>query len=89
MTPALRGDFTEPGRWVDDTGVIRYAWPPEGRFADLWRRVTEVTTEEERIALQTLIHHEVDANSTLVAYQDDEGEWHDVEPNWEEPKKWT
>jgi hypothetical protein len=88
VTEGKDANLTEAGRWVDETGLICYAWPPEGRFKALWDRVAAVTTEEERSALQSLIRREVDENSTIVAYTDDNGEWVDVEPNWENPPRW-
>ena len=81
--------FTEPGRWVDASGTIRYAWPPEGRFKHLWERVVAVTTEEERDVLQSLLSYELQENSTTVAYMDTEdGVWHDLEANWDNPPRW-
>jgi len=79
--------FTEPGRWVDeDTGAIKYAWPPEGRFADLWTRVIAVTTEVERVHLFDLLRTEVYANSLLAAYEDENEQWHDVD--WNVLRQW-
>ncbi len=83
MTTA--SDFTEPGRSVGESGVILYAWPPEGRFADVWRRFLEsFPTDEERIVLRSLIARWMDETSRLVAYTDDAGEWVDVTWPWEE-----
>lgn len=52
-------------------------------------RICAVTTEIERCELECLISREVSENSTLVAYTDNDGEWVDVEPDWEEPERWT
>lgn len=78
----------EPGRSVADDGRIVYAWPPEGRFAELWRRVDSITTDEEEDELISLLVRWRDDNTTLAAYTDENGEWVDVEPRWEHIADW-
>lgn len=79
----------EPGCWVDHMGRVRYAYPPVGRFAELWERITAITTEEERCLLAGLISNEIHENSTVIAVKDllDE-EWTEVAPNWDDPPPW-
>lgn len=87
-TSAVGDHWTEPGRWVNELGQIVYAWPPEGRFADLWRRIEAAVTEDERGEAVALLNLWRDENSTLVAYTDDDGEWVDCEPDWSVPEQW-
>lgn len=79
----------EPGRHVAESGRIVYAWPPVGRFAALWRRLEAALPSDhdktEAVALLTLWQFET---STLVAYEDDDDEWVDVEPDWDVPGGW-
>ena len=78
----------EPGRHVSESGQIIYVWPPEGRYADLWQRFDAALTDSDKHELAPLLRRWTDANSTLVAYTDDTGEWVDVEPDWTEPQRW-
>lgn len=84
----------ERGMWIGDDGAIRYAWPPEGRFADIWDRCKTTFTEQERWHLSSLLNHWMDDNSRCVSrcYQDEEtGEWvwEDVaQPDWSMPEGW-
>ena len=80
--------WTEPGRSVADDGRIVYAWPPVGRFAALWERLALAFSDEEKGDLLSLLAHWRHAESTLVAYTDEHGNWHDVEPDWSEPSRW-
>lgn len=81
--------WTEEGRWVEEDGRILYDWPPVGRFKDLWKRFTTAFNEEEYEEVASLLRYWSEENSTLVAYEDESGEWHDVEPNWADPEAWT
>lgn len=81
--------YTEPGRTVAEDGRIVYAWPPEGRFADLWRRFDGAFNDAEKHELAALLRRWIDENSTLVAYEDDDGVWHDVKPDWSMPERWA
>lgn len=80
--------WTEPGRWVNESGQIVYAWPPEGRFAELWRRAEGIITDDEKGDLLALLRLWQDENSTLVAYTDEAGQWVNVEPDWDVPTEW-
>jgi len=80
---------TEPGRHVTDDDRIVYAWPPEGRFAVLWRRIQAALPDEvERLEAAALLDKWRDETSTLVAYADIDGEWVEVEPDWDVPDGW-
>ena len=82
-------DFTEPGRHVEVDGRIVYAWPPEGRFADLWLRfVAAFPDDVERCEVETLVRKWVDESSTLCSYTDEDGRWVDVTPDWDIPEGW-
>ena len=82
-------DIVEPGRHVTDTGRIVYNWPPEGRFADLWRRlVVALPGEQEKLEAAALLarwEDEVDARIVAIIEDDDEV---DVEPDWNMPAGW-
>ena len=81
----------EPGRHLDEEyGMWIIEWPPVGRFKELWERLVSITTEQERMELVSMINKEIDDNSTLVSYTDDEcpSIWHDVTPDWTEVEKW-
>lgn len=78
----------EPGRHVAEDGRIVYAWPPAGRFAALWERFDSAFSDEEKAELHNLLDKWRQANSTLVAYTDESGDWVDVEPNWAVPEGW-
>lgn len=80
--------WTEPGRWVADDGTIRYAWPPQGRFHELWVKFSSLhLTDDEKFELLALLTLWGDENSTLVAIEEN-GEWIDVEPDWSVPEQW-
>ncbi len=81
--------WTEPGRSVAEDGRIVYAWPPLGRFADLWARFAAAFDEDEMYDLLSLGAEWRADESTLVAYTDENGEWVDVEPDWTLPQQWT
>lgn len=53
--------WTEPGRYVSELGVIRLVWPPEGRFAELWERVTAAFDADERNDVLHLLRREHEA----------------------------
>jgi len=81
-------DLTEPGRHVADDGLHVYAWPPEGRFADLWRRIGEaLPSDDDKDEAASLLCLWLAEDSTDVAYIDD-GELVDVEPDWDVPGGW-
>jgi hypothetical protein len=80
--------WTEPGRSVDASGRIHYAWPPAGRFHELWSRFDAAFSDDEKHDLLALLREWQHAGSTLVAYTDLFGDWHDVEPDWNEPNRW-
>jgi hypothetical protein len=79
----------EPGRWVADDGRVVYAWPPEGRFVKVWSRLHAAFSDDEKHDVLALLLLWRDENSTLVAYADDDGEWVDVEPDWDVPGGWV
>lgn len=75
MTPS------EPGRHTEDDGRIITHWPPEGRFSALWDQFCAAfPQDQERHDLLDLLLLWRDANSTLVAFTNDEGEWIDCDP---------
>lgn len=80
--------MVEPGRQVAPDGRIVYSWPPEGRFRALWERCALTFTDQEKLELLALLKKWRDSESTLVAYTNDEGEWVDVEPDWDLPMTW-
>lgn len=53
--------WTEPGRYVTELGAIRLVWPPEGRFAELWERITAVFDADERNDVLDLLRREHEA----------------------------
>ena len=53
--------WTEPGRYVSELGAIRLVWPPEGRFAELWERVTAAFDSDERHDVLHLLRREHEA----------------------------
>lgn len=78
----------EPGRYVTESGLIKYCWPPEGRFVELWARIEAAIKPEERSDAISLLHLWREETSTLVAYTDENGEWVDCEPDWSVPEAW-
>ncbi len=81
--------FNEPGRHVNADGLIIYAWPPQGRFADLWKRIeAALPSDHDKIEAAAMLVKWHDENSTLVYIEDDDGEWVDVEPDWDVPDGW-
>jgi len=80
---------TEPGRHVAADGRIIYAWPAEGRYADLWRRMVQAFPHDtERVEVAALLERWQDEQDTLVSYTDDNGDWVDVEPDWNVLRRW-
>lgn len=80
------GPWIELGRSVGESGVLVYAWPPEGRFKELWARFEAAFPDpDDRITLRSLVARWMDETSRLVAYTDDAGEWVDVSWPWDEP----
>lgn len=78
----------EPGRFVSESGLIGYDWPPRGRFAELWRRIDAAIPDAEKGEALSLLNRWQNEHSTLVAYTDENGEWVDVEPRWSEIDGW-
>lgn len=72
-------DWNEPGRYIDEAGGIRYQWPPEGRFVDLWKRFDDAFSDEEKHDLMSLIGMWRDEHSTLVSFSTPDGDWIHVE----------
>lgn len=73
----------------DTDGPIQTAWPPEGRNGQLWTRLLDTFPDDlDLLTLAALLRRWEDETSTLVAYADDDGEWHDVEPHWDIPARW-
>lgn len=76
-------DWTEPGRSVAEDGRIVYAWPPAGRFRELWERFSAAFDDDEKTWLLALLRRWQHEESTLVAYTDPvTGQWVEVEPDW-------
>lgn len=76
--------WVESGRSVSESGQIVYVWPPEGRFAELWKRFEMAFPDEsERSEVMALLHLWTDETSRLVAYTDESGEWVDVNWPWD------
>jgi hypothetical protein len=58
-------------------------WPPTEAHAAVWAKVQTLELSDiELCQLTDLLTWWMDETSTLVAYQDDDGEWHDVEWPW-------
>ena len=88
MTDDDRARWTELGREVAPDGRIVYAWPPEGRFAEVWARFDQAFTDEDKGILWSLLPQWQSEMSTLVAYTNAHGEWVDVEPDWSVVDAW-
>lgn len=84
-----RARWEEPGCHVDSNGVIRYDWPPQGRFVDLWKRFDDALTETEKHELLSLVCLWRDENSTLVSIIHEDGTEEDLEPDWEAIQKYV
>jgi hypothetical protein len=80
--------FVEPGRSVAESGRIVYDWPPQGRFAEIWRRLDAAVADADKCAALSLLNRWQEENSTLIAYTDDDGEWVDVESHYETVTEW-
>jgi len=82
-------DPTEPGRHITDDGRNVYTWPPQGRYANLWRRIqTAFPHDADKADAAALLDRWRDETSTLIAYTDDNDQWVDVEPDWTLPTGW-
>lgn len=77
----------EPGRHTDEDGRIVYAWPPKGRFRELWDRVDAITSKEEKHELLSLLLLWRDEGSSVVGIVHEDGTYEDLEPDWEKFKK--
>lgn len=64
-------------------------WPPVGEHAETWAKfeALDLFDDQERHRLLDCLQRWRDENSTLVAYTEN-GEWMDVEADWEQPRKW-
>lgn len=78
----------ETGLHVGDNGAVVYHWPPGGPFRELWDRVAAPLSDVERCDLHSLLTVWMHETSTLVSYEDENGEWVDVEPDWSIPDDW-